>query len=104
MDLSQFGAVGALALGAAYLTQLVVSGLTQYWPDRPVWLPWLASLLLGMLFVALLALATGALDQALPTGQVVAQVVIVGIVAGGGAGGANAAAAAAERKRQDVRP
>ena len=104
MDLSTFGTIGTLALGAAYLDQLVVSGLTQYWPDRPVWLPWLASLVLGIVFVALLALATGAFDGTLPAAQLTAQIVIVGIVAGGGAGGANAAAAAAERKRQQVVP
>jgi hypothetical protein len=104
MDLSQFGVIGALATSAAWLVQLIVSGLTLAQPGRPSWLPWLASVLLGIVFVALLALATGALDGTLPWPQLAAQVVIVGIVAGGGAGGANAAAAAAERKRQAVRP
>lgn len=102
MDLSQFGVIGALATSAAWLVQLIVSGLTLAQPGRPAWLPWLLSIVLGILFVGLLALATGAFNDALPWPQLAAQVVIVGIVAGGLAGGANAAAAGAERKRQQA--
>lgn len=96
------GAVGALLGGAAYFTNLTVSGITLAFPKRPSWVAFVSALLLGVCYAALLAIANGALLSEPITGQAVAQVLLVGIAAGGGAAGATVTQTSANNRRQDA--
>jgi hypothetical protein len=93
VDITTFGA------GAAFLSHWIVNGLTLAQPERPSWLAFVASAVLSILFTFLLTLAnvpaTFAFDR-----NVIAQVVLVGLLGAAGAGGASVTQAAAEAKRQ----
>lgn len=101
MDLGQFGQIGALATGVAFLTQMLVAGLTLWQPQRPAWVAWVASLIVGILMCFLMAAAAGVFHglDVPPLDQLLAQIIIVGMVGGAGAGTANQLATKAEAKR-----
>lgn len=96
--LSGIGIVASLQGGAALLTGLVVNGVTLAWPERPPWAAWALAMVLGILFTALVAVAT--LPEGTPwTVRTFAQVAIVGIITGSAAAGVNSTQRKADEGR-----
>ncbi|HEU5015718.1 MAG TPA: hypothetical protein VFT66_24555 [Roseiflexaceae bacterium] len=95
------GTIGAVLGSAACFTNLTVSGITMAFPKWSSWLAFSSALLLGIFYAALLSIANGMLLNGVPTGQAIAQVLLVGSVAGGAAG-ATITHASAMARRQDA--
>jgi hypothetical protein len=98
--MENLGEIGALLSSAAYFTHLSISGITLAFPKRPSWIAFGGALGLGVLFTALLAVASGAILSHPFTSQIVAQIILVGVAAGGGAAGTAVTQSSAEAKRQ----
>jgi len=98
--IANLGEIGALFGSAAYFTHLTINGITLAFPKRQSWAAFAGSLIFGVFFTILLAVASGVAATDRITMQVVAQVVLVGISAGGAAAGTSVTQASAEAKRK----
>jgi hypothetical protein len=90
--------MGPLLGSAAFLAHNATNGLTIAWPKRPVWAGYVASVVFGLLFTILLALALLPLDEPW-TRQTYAQIILVGLMAGASAAGANGVQRKADQER-----
>src|SRR6266545_3452141 len=103
--IANLGEIGALFGSAAYFTHLSINGITLALPRRPSWTAFAGAMGFGVLFTILLAIASGVVVTDHVTGQVVAQIVLVGISAGGAAAGTSVTQASAEaRRRRENKP
>jgi hypothetical protein len=93
LEISTFGAA------AAFLAHLCVNGATLAAPGRPSWVAFLASVVLGIGFTALLTVANQP-EGYVFTAKVWATVVIVGLMATGGAAGTSVVQASSTAKRE----
>lgn len=90
--------IGPLFGAAAYLTNLIVNGITLAYPSRPTWAAWLMAMSVALLATMILAGATLPLATVWDR-QVWSQIVLVGLLAGAGASGANSV----QRKADETR-
>src|SRR4051794_9550743 len=93
---ANLGEIGALFSSAAYFTHLSISGITLAFSKRSSWIAFGGALGFGVLFTALLAVASGTVLNHPFTAQVAAQVILVGVAAGGGAAGTAVTQSSAE--------
>ncbi len=97
--IANLGEIGALFGSSAYFTHLTINGITLAFPKRQSWAAFAGSLVFGVFFTILLAVASGVAATDQITTQVVAQIVLVGISAGGAAAGTSVTQASAEARR-----
>lgn len=89
------------ATSGAFLAHWATSGLTLASPSRPSWLAFLSNAVAAILFTALIALAN-APALLVWTPQIVAQVVLAGLLAAAGSAGASLTQTSAETKRSQA--